>query len=207
MQWKVPDIRILFTNILYMIYLVKWEDGHDKEERRGQQLATKLQKVSRDPRQSGNGWGPNCKKWAKIWDSSAMVQYQIAKVGKDRSQCDDAAEPKWATFATQMVLKVAPPLVWMSICMRVPRRLNGCWLAATRSLSEGATGCLSEGATSCLSQGATGCYTLLITGRYRVLHAAYHRVITTWACIDCSNCKVVKGQKLYIHCSGVVQSS
>ena len=155
--------------------------------------------------EEASSWQPNCKKWAGIRDSPAMVEDQIAKVGKDQSQCgndsgpnckdpnqcDDAAEPKWATFATQLVLKVVPPLVWMSICMRVPRRLNGCWLAATRSLSEGATGCLSEGATSCLSQGATGCYTLLITGRYRVLHAAYHRVITTWACIDCSNCKVL----------------
>ena len=157
-----------------------------------QWLRTKLQKVSKDLRQFGNGSVPNCKSGQR---------------SEPMRQCDDAAEPKWATFATQLVLKVVPPLVWMSICMRVRRRLNGCWLAATRSLSEGATGCLSEGATSCLSQGATGCYTLLITGRYRVLHAAYHRVITTWACIDCSNCKVVKGQKLYIHCSGVVQSS
>ena len=183
MQWKVLDIRILHKcsehNLSGQMVGWPWQRGRP-----------------------ASSWQPNCKQWAQIRPNCKRGQRS-----EPMRQCDDAAEPKWATFATQLVLKVAPPLVWMSICMRVPRRLNGCWLAATRSLSEGATGCLSEGATSCLSQGATGCYTLLITGRYRVLHAAYHRVITTWACIDCSNWKVVKGQKLYIHCSGVVQSS
>ena len=67
-----------------MIYPVKWQDGHDKEER---QLATKLHKAGRDPTQSGND--PKLQNWAKI----------------------EVAEPKWATFATQMVLKVVPPLV------------------------------------------------------------------------------------------------
>ena len=132
MQWKVMDIRILHTCSV-----------HDLS---GQMVGWPWQRG-----RPASSWQPNCKQWAQIRPNCKRGQRS-----EPMRQCDDAAEPKWATFATQLVLKVVPPLVWMSICMRVRRRLNGCWwllqVAYQRVLQDAYQRVL-QAATRCLSEG------------------------------------------------------